>query len=105
MALCKLAQFPNVTIIPIVSEPQMISEAIRIGGPLDYLPRLSPNDIVYAAGAPAMTASVARAAKSAGAKCHADPFVPQPKTQPFSADRLLGNLFKNVRQPISAEVG
>jgi len=73
-ALCRLALFPNVTIIPTVTEPQSVSAAVRIGRPTDHLPVLSPNDVVYASGAPAMTERVARMARAAGAKCHTDPF-------------------------------
>jgi NAD(P)H-flavin reductase len=75
-ALCRLARFPNVTILPVVSEPQSISSAIRSGRPTDYLPALSPADIVYTAGAPAMTEAVAQIAKAAGARCYTDPFTP-----------------------------
>jgi NAD(P)H-flavin reductase/ferredoxin len=78
-ALCRLALFPNVTIIPVVSEPQSLSRAIRSGRPTDHLPNLSPNDVVYTAGAPAMTQSVARIAKAAGARCYTDPFVSSAK--------------------------
>jgi NAD(P)H-flavin reductase/ferredoxin len=74
-ALCRLALFPNVTIVPLVSEPQTLSHAIRSGRPTDALPRLSSDDVVYTAGAPAMTDSVARIAKAAGARCFTDPFV------------------------------
>jgi 3-phenylpropionate/trans-cinnamate dioxygenase ferredoxin reductase subunit len=74
-ALCRLALFPNVTIIPLVSEPQNVSRAVREGRPTEHLPHLSPDDVVYAAGAPAMTDSVARLAKAAGARCYTDPFV------------------------------
>jgi 3-phenylpropionate/trans-cinnamate dioxygenase ferredoxin reductase subunit len=74
-ALCRLALFPNASIIPTVSEPQDVSPAIRSGRAIDYLPNLSPSDVVYASGAPALTEQVARAAKSAGARCYADPFV------------------------------
>ncbi len=73
-ALCRLARFPNVTIIPVVSEPQSYSSAIRSGRPTDYLPALSPSDLVYTAGAPAMTQAVAQLAKAAGATCFTDPF-------------------------------
>ena len=59
-ALCRLALFPNVTLIPVVSEPQNISHAVRSGRPTDHLPQLTPDDVVYTAGAPAMTESVAR---------------------------------------------
>ena len=58
-ALCRLALFPNVTLIPMVSEPQQISHAIRTGRPTDHLPKLNPDDVVYTAGAPAMTDAVA----------------------------------------------
>jgi NAD(P)H-flavin reductase/ferredoxin len=73
-ALCRLAMFPNVTIIPTVSEPQRISPAIRTGRPTDHLPILSPDDVVYVSGAPEMTAQVAQMARAAGAKCYTDPF-------------------------------
>jgi 3-phenylpropionate/trans-cinnamate dioxygenase ferredoxin reductase subunit len=78
-ALCRLARFPNVTIIPTVSEPQSVSAAVRVGRPTEHLPNLSANDVVYTAGAPAMTESVARIARAAGARCYADPFVSNAK--------------------------
>jgi 3-phenylpropionate/trans-cinnamate dioxygenase ferredoxin reductase subunit len=74
-ALCRLALFPNATIIPTVSEPQDISSAIRIGRPTDYMPSLSQSDVVYTSGAPVITEAVSRIAKAAGVKCYADPFV------------------------------
>jgi NAD(P)H-flavin reductase/ferredoxin len=87
-ALCRLALFPNVTIILTVSEPQRVSPAIRTGRPTDHLPKLSPGDLIYAAGAPAMTENVARIARTAGAQCHADPFLPNTSSfQPAAADR------------------
>jgi NAD(P)H-flavin reductase/ferredoxin len=79
-ALCRLALFPNVTIIPIVSEPQSVSRAIRCGRLTDHLPNLSPDDVVYTSGAPAMTESVARISRAAGARCYADPFVSHAKS-------------------------
>jgi 3-phenylpropionate/trans-cinnamate dioxygenase ferredoxin reductase subunit len=91
-ALCRLAQFPNITIIPTVSEPQIISPAIRRGRPTDHLPELLPDDVVYTAGAPAMTESVARIARAAGARCYTDPFVPNIRTveAPGLMSRLTG---------------
>jgi NAD(P)H-flavin reductase len=82
-ALCRLALFPNVTIIPVVAEPQDVSAAIRGGRPTDYLPELTADDMVYVSGAPAVTENVSRIACAAGAACHADPFVPtsQPEEQ------------------------
>ena len=90
-ALCRLALFPNVTIIPVVSEPQNVTTAIRIGRPLDYLPMLSPDDMVYTSGAPAMTNEIARIARELGASCHADPFVPN--ARPAEQSGLMGRLF------------
>jgi 3-phenylpropionate/trans-cinnamate dioxygenase ferredoxin reductase subunit len=75
-ALCRLARFPNVTIIPVVSEPQRDFSAIRVGLPTDYLPPLSPDHVVYTSGPPVMTESVGRIARAAGARCYADPFLP-----------------------------
>ncbi len=75
-ALCRLARFPNVTIIPVVSEPQREFPAIRGGRPTDHLPPLSADTVVYAAGAPAVTESVGRIARAAGARCYCDPFLP-----------------------------
>ena len=91
-ALCRLALFPNVTLIPMVSEPQQISHAIQGGRPTDHLPKLSPDDVVYTAGAPAMTDAVARVAKAAGAQCYTDPFVQEPRTaeQAGLMSRLTG---------------
>lgn len=79
-ALCRLALFPNVTLIPLVSEPQRFSHAVRSGRPTDHLPKLSPDDVVYTAGAPAMTDAVARVAKAAGVRCYTDPFTAEPQS-------------------------
>jgi len=76
-ALCRLALFPNVTIVPMVTHHHAASAAVREGRPTDYLPELSPHDVVYAAGAPAMVEAVARIAGAAGARCHSDPFEPE----------------------------
>jgi 3-phenylpropionate/trans-cinnamate dioxygenase ferredoxin reductase subunit len=91
-ALCRLALFPNVTIIPIVSEPQDISSAFRSGQPSDYLPRLSPNDVVYASAAPALTERVTRIARAAGAEYHVEPFVTHAEhtERPNFVSRLAG---------------
>jgi NAD(P)H-flavin reductase/ferredoxin len=79
-ALCRLALFPNVTIIPTVSEQEsVVSPAIRSGRPTDHMPSLSPNDVVYTSGAPGMTDTVAKLARAAGARCYTDPFVPNHK--------------------------
>jgi len=104
-ALCRLALFPNVTLIPLVSEPQKISHAIRSGRPTDHLPKLSPDDVVYTAGAPAMTDAVARIAKAAGAQCYTDPFVQEPKAaeQATLMSRLTGWLNEPRNKPITLQ--
>jgi len=73
-ALCRLALFPNVTIIPVTAEPQELTESVRDGGPTDHLPALTPQDIIFAAGTPKMVHAVARMSGAAGAKCYSDPF-------------------------------
>jgi 3-phenylpropionate/trans-cinnamate dioxygenase ferredoxin reductase subunit len=61
------------------------------------LPNLSPNDVVYAAGAPAMTDSVARIAKAAGARCYTDPFLPDGnRVEPAT---MIGRIAGWLNQP------
>jgi len=91
-ALCRIALFPNVAIIPVLSEPQDISSAMRAGRPTDFLPPLSADDVVYASGAPMMTDEVARVARAAGATCYTDPFIANAKA-PESA-KLIERLFR-----------
>jgi NAD(P)H-flavin reductase/ferredoxin len=74
-ALCWLAACPNVWVVPVVDRPQMASDAIRIGKPIDYIPELRPDDIIYGCGGPAMVDAVARMAAGVGAKCYTDAFV------------------------------
>jgi 3-phenylpropionate/trans-cinnamate dioxygenase ferredoxin reductase subunit len=99
-ALCRLALFPNVTIIPTVSEQEsVVSPAIRSGRPTDHLPSLSPNDVVYTSGAPGMTDTVARLARAAGARCYTDPFVPNHKpAEPAKAPAITAPLLKRIAQ-------
>jgi NAD(P)H-flavin reductase len=75
-ALCRLALFPRVIIIPTVSTRQSVTPAVRYGDPHDYLPPLSTNDVVYAAGGPATVKETVRIAESAGAAYFTDPFLP-----------------------------
>jgi NAD(P)H-flavin reductase/ferredoxin len=98
-ALCRLALFPNVTIIPVVSEPQDVSAALRSGRPTDYLPELTSGDIVYVSGAPVVTDSVSRLARAAGVTCHADPFVPTSQgDEQFSLITRLARWFDGSQQ-------
>jgi 3-phenylpropionate/trans-cinnamate dioxygenase ferredoxin reductase subunit len=75
-ALLRLITFPKTTVIAVVREAERPDSAFKVGSPLDYMPALSPDDIVYACGAPRMVEGVLAVAKAAGACCYADPFVP-----------------------------
>jgi len=75
-ALCRLALFPRVIIIPTVVTQQRISRAVRHGEPIKYLPPLDSDNIVYVAGPPALAQAVFRTAQAGGAPCFADPFLP-----------------------------
>ncbi len=98
-ALCRLARFPNVTIIPVVSEAQNVSAVVRPGRPTEYMPQLTPDDVVYTCGAPAMTEAVAQISRAAGAQCYADPFTPsaKPKEGAGLVSRFTG-LFDGSRK-------
>lgn len=74
-ALVRLADFPNVLVVPVCSTPQTSFRAVQLGRPTDYLPRLLATDVLYACGAPGMVESVKSIAAQSGAVCHADPFV------------------------------
>jgi 3-phenylpropionate/trans-cinnamate dioxygenase ferredoxin reductase subunit len=75
-ALCWLAACPNVWVVPVVDRPQIESDAIRVGRPTDYVPQLTPDDIIYACGGASMVDAVARMAAGVGARCYTDAFVP-----------------------------
>src|SRR5262245_61835292 len=45
-ALMRLARFPNVLVVPVCSTPQILSKAVKLGRPTDYLPRLLPTDVL-----------------------------------------------------------
>lgn len=75
-ALARLANFPNVHIIPVCSTPQNLIDVVKLGRPTDYLPHLLPTDVLYACGAPGMVDAVKSIAARAGAICYADPFLP-----------------------------
>ena len=76
-ALCVLARYPNVTIIPVVETPQNITTIIRTGSVADHIPELSAEDTVHACGPPRLVEAVSRMAAAAGAPCYCDPFIPQ----------------------------
>jgi 3-phenylpropionate/trans-cinnamate dioxygenase ferredoxin reductase subunit len=73
-----LSDYPNVRLIPTVSEkPANGARIVRKGRPTDHMPELTPDDIVYACGAPQMVDAVKDLALAAGAAFYADPFTPQ----------------------------
>lgn len=74
-ALARLARFPNVDVTLTCSGHRSPVGAVRPGRPTDYLPRLSPADVVYACGAPSLVDTIKSVATRAGAVCFADPFM------------------------------
>jgi NAD(P)H-flavin reductase/ferredoxin len=77
-ALARLAQFPNVCIVPVCSSLQSLTNAVWPGRPTDYMPALLPTDVLYACGAPDMVDAIKSIAALNGAVCYADPFLPTP---------------------------
>lgn len=101
-ALCMLARYPNVTIIPVVGTPQNLSTTIRIGSIADHIPELSPEDAVHACGPPRLVEAVSKIAAATDAPCYCIPFSPQYADE-RAPSRLL-NWFNDVKQyPIVAE--
>jgi NAD(P)H-flavin reductase/ferredoxin len=77
-AFRRLREYPNARFIPTVSErPADAARIVRKGRPTDHMPALTPDDIVYACGAPQMVDAVKDLALAAGATFYADPFTPQ----------------------------
>lgn len=62
---------------------------IRFGRPTEFLPMICAEDLVYAAGAPAMVEAIKRIAALAGADCHTDP---------FTASANGGSMFDRLRR-------
>jgi NAD(P)H-flavin reductase/ferredoxin len=75
-ALCRLARCRNVTIIPVISEGECPSQAVRTGMPTQYMPKLTARDVIFTCGPPPMVKAISEMAQAAGATCYADPFVP-----------------------------
>jgi 3-phenylpropionate/trans-cinnamate dioxygenase ferredoxin reductase subunit len=76
-ALCMLARFPNVEIVPVVETPHRVPDAIRIGNVIDHIPQLSSDDSVHVCGPLPLVEAVSRIAAEADAPCYSVPFVPQ----------------------------
>jgi NAD(P)H-flavin reductase/ferredoxin len=94
-ALCMLARYPNVTIIPVVGAPQNLSTVIRTGNIIDYAPELAADDTVHTCGLPRLVDAVSRLAAAAGATCYSDPFVPQDAGTLFRALDWINGVKRN----------
>jgi NAD(P)H-flavin reductase/ferredoxin len=88
-ALCRVASLPNVTVMPTAEEHQALTNMVRWGRPTDHVPPLMPGDVVYAAGAPAMVATMATSAERAGVPFFADAFVANPPDSVGLLTKLL----------------
>jgi NAD(P)H-flavin reductase len=73
-ALVKMQQYSGVRVTVTANELPARSPIIRRGGPADHLPALLYDDIVYAAGAPAMIRRIAGLVDAVGADFYSDPF-------------------------------
>jgi NAD(P)H-flavin reductase/ferredoxin len=91
-ALCRLARFPNVTIVPVTDARQTVTPVVQAGALTEFIPTLSAHDIVHAAGAPPMVAAAARMAEAAGAVCYAEAFSPQSASEESWLTRTLSRL-------------
>jgi NAD(P)H-flavin reductase/ferredoxin len=87
-ALCMLARYPNVTIIPVAATPQNLSPMIRIGSVTDHIPKLSPEDTVHACGPPRLVEAVSKMAAAADSACYCIPFAPQ-----YAKESVLSQVF------------
>ncbi|WP_170937037.1 MULTISPECIES: 2Fe-2S iron-sulfur cluster binding domain-containing protein [Rhodomicrobium] len=72
----RLRYHPGVIILP-VADHAPPNVTVRRGRPTDHMPALTPDDIVYACGAPPMVEAIKAKAAEAGASFYADPFVAQ----------------------------
>jgi NAD(P)H-flavin reductase/ferredoxin len=88
-ALCMLARFPNVTIIPVVGTPHNLSTMIRVGSVAHYMPELSPDDVVHASGPQRLVEAVSQMAAAARAACYCVPFVTPARKESVIANARL----------------
>ena len=102
-ALVRLARFPKVVVVPVCSNPQTLSTAVRPGRPTDYLPRLLPTDVLYACGAPGMVDSIKSIAARIGAVCYSDPVLPT--TDDTVEESVLTRAMGWLTVPTSRQMG
>ena len=89
-ALALAHQFRNVSVIAAIEELTRPHGRILAGSASQYLPPISADDIVYAAGALALVDSIGERADTAGATFHADPFEPTARPSPGWLDLARG---------------
>lgn len=70
---------------------------VRAGRPTQHLPRLTSGDMVFAAGAPEMVASVEFLAEAAGSTCYGDPYYHADEARRWR-HRLLQSLKRRFRR-------
>ena len=101
-ALVRLANFPNVLVVPFCSTPQTVFKAVKPGRPTDYLPLLLPTDVLYACGAPGMVDSIKAIAGRIGVVCYADPFLSTTgdKVKKSVLTRAMGWRSRPLPQPV-----
>ena len=75
-ALCALARYPNVTVVPVVETAQNVSAVIRVGSAVDHIPKLSSDDSVHVCGSPQLVEAVRGIAAAAGSMCYCVPLRP-----------------------------
>lgn len=73
-------RYPNVSILAAVDEITAPWHGFMPGPLTAHLPRLSSDDVVYAAGGHALVGAAGKAAAVAGATFHADPLEPAPQS-------------------------
>jgi len=73
-ALDLISRLPNVDVTATAEEHQTEYCRVRFGDPLAHIPQLLKDDIIYAAGSPAMVKSIGDQAADIGATFYSDPF-------------------------------
>jgi hypothetical protein len=91
-ALRWLAAYPNVT-ITCVGSASLPGFSVHPGGPADYLPDLTPEDVIHVAGPLAIVDAVMHEAERAGALCHAEPF--RVSAQDADSESPMGDVMRS----------
>ncbi len=83
-SLVMAERLPNVSVVACIGDLGASQGCLRAGEPIDHLPRLTSEDIVYAAGAPSLVMAVGAEAREAGSLFYSDPFEPSHVSQSWS---------------------